>query len=266
MIRKISSVENTRVRHFRQLYRKKFRDREGLYVIEGANLLKEALSFGAALGDVFLTDSFRGQEPELTAELEASGAEMYVLPEGLFSQITDTETPQGVAAVVEKPLRSAEEVMKNCRSLVVLDRLQDPGNLGTIVRTADAAGFDGIIAMKGTADIFAPKTVRAAAGAIYRVEITYMDEPDEAAVALREHGITTVCTSPYAEKVYYDVDLSGKTALIIGNEANGACDEFMRGADINVTIPMSGATESLNAGIAAAVIMFESLRQKNIKG
>ena len=116
--------------------------------------------------------------------------------------------------------------------------------------------------MKGTADLFSPKTVRAAAGSLYRMKFAYGDEPREVLSLLGSHGFQTVCTSPRAEINYFDADISRSMALIIGNEANGACDVFLQGADLLINIPMEGSIESLNAGTAASVIMYESVRQR----
>ena len=147
----------------------------------------------------------------------------------------------------------------------MLDRLQDPGNRGTVIRTADAAGFAGAVIVKGTADLFSPKTVRAAAGSLYRVRLLFAGSPEDAAEKLRTHGRQIICTSPYAEKLFYDTDMAHKTALVIGNEANGVCEELQNAADVNVKLPMEGTIESLNAAVAAAVVMYEAVRQRHMR-
>ena len=147
----------------------------------------------------------------------------------------------------------------------MLDRLQDPGNIGTVIRTADAAGFAGAVIVKGTADLFSPKTVRAAAGSLYRVRLLFAESPADAAEKLRTYGRQIICTSPYAEKLFYDADMAHRTALVIGNEANGVCEELQNAADVNVKLPMEGTIESLNAAVAAAVVMYEAVRQRHMR-
>lgn len=266
MISRIESAQNERLKHFSKLYRRKYREKTGQYVIEGVHLIQEALKNGAEPATAFIREGFgqRGEEETLIRKLEACGTELFAVPSGLFDRIVNTETPQGIAAVSDQSQCGTESFFctGNGSNILVLDRLQDPGNLGTIIRTADASGFRRILLMKGTADVFAPKTVRAAAGSLYRVRFAYLDQPEDALNLLRERGYRTVCTSPRADRVYFDEDLASCTALIIGNEAQGACDAFLGGADCRVSIPMEGSVESLNASVAASILMYESVRQR----
>lgn len=268
MLQRITSLQNEKVKHFSRLYRKKYRDRTNQYIVEGINLIEEALKNGAVPDAVFVREDFAEEEEGkgLMSRLEDLGADIFILTRSLFDSTVNTETPQGIAATVRQPDCHVGHFFDGEPSnVIVLDRLQDPGNIGTVIRTADAAGFRRILVMKGTADIFSPKTVRAAAGSLYRTRFAYADEPEEALRLLAEHGYRTICTSPRAEKYYFDTDIAGSAALIIGNEANGACDEFMEMADLKVSIPMEGSIESLNASVAAAVIMYESVRQRHQK-
>lgn len=258
----ITSPDNEIYKSFLKLYKRKYRDREGLYIIEGENLIDEAVRNGAVLRQIFIREDY---DVSRYKGIEDSGTPVYSLSKQLFDKAADTDTPQGIAAVSEKPLYTEEEFFRGTDSIIVLDRLQDPGNIGTIIRTADAAGFKGAVVMKGTADLFSPKTVRAAAGSLYRVKLLYIDTPERTAEMMRAHGKNTVCTSPYAETVFYDADMAENAAVIIGNEANGACEEFMRLADMTVTLPMEGSIESLNAAVAASVVMYESVRQRHMK-
>lgn len=258
----ITSAENEKYHWFSRLYRRKYRDREDLYVIEGQKLIREAVKNGAVPDSVFVREDY---DPE---ELPAGAGEevpVYILSRSLFDKVADTETPQGIAAVCRKPRWTEEAFFEGLGSLIVLDRLQDPGNLGTIIRTADAAGFRGILVMKGTADLFSPKTVRAAAGSLYRVRLLFADGPEEAAALVRAHGMRLICTSPYAQKLFYDADMAEGAALVIGNEANGVCHAFLELSDMNVRLPMEGSIESLNAAVAASVVMYEALRQRHMK-
>lgn len=143
-----------------------------------------------------------------------------------------------------------------------MDRLQDPGNIGTMIRTAEAAGYRGIIVIKGTCDVFSPKVVRAAAGSVLRMPFMMADGPDEAAGFLKSAGKKILGTRVENARPFYDVDMSCDTALVIGNEGNGMSREFSMLADENIMIPMSGAIESLNAAVAAGIMMYNSLERK----
>lgn len=269
MVREITSAQNEKLKEFSKLYRRKYRERTGQYIIEGIHLVDEALKNDARLISAFLRGDFgrREEEKKLLKRLENGGTDLFVLPAPLFDRIVTTETPQGIAAVSSQPDCEVGHFFEGMSdgNVVVLDRLQDPGNLGTIIRTADAAGFRHILVMKGTADIFAPKTVRAAAGSLYRVRFAYADSPQQALELLKKNGKKTVCTSPKAGTVCFDADIAASTALIIGNEARGACEAFLRGSDLLVSIPMEGTVESLNASAAASILMYESVRQRLIQ-
>ncbi len=321
----LNSSKNEKLKNLSKLYRRKYREREKKYVIEGVHLIKEALINGQIPDEVFVREGFEKTDEgqNIISALKSGGADIYYVSAGAFDRAVDTETPQGIAATASIPatgflnvcddvkaascgggklsaccdmksascgddrqpvsggndapaaicsedkphtLRSEDKRFTHCVStnVLVLDRLQDPGNIGTAIRTADAAGFRDILVMKGTADIFSPKTVRAAAGSLYRVRFSFESDPNEALRLLKSLGKKTVCTSPSAKKAYFEEDIAHDTALIIGNEANGACDEFMQGSDIRILIPMEGSIESLNAAAAASIIMYESVRQRSV--
>ena len=261
-MKKITSADNERYKSLIKLGKKKHRDREGLYIIEGINLIEEAVKNGAVLKSIFIREDFSDQA--VLSIIDTYDADKYLLTNRLFDSFADTETPQGIAAIAVKPSWTEEEFFDGTDNIIVLDRLQDPGNIGTILRTADACGFSGAVIMKGTADLFSPKTVRATAGSLYRVKMLYVDTPLEALEILSKRGKKTVCTSPHVDTLYFDADIASDTALIIGNEAGGACDEFMSEADISVTLPMEGTIESLNAAVAASVLMYDSVRQRHM--
>ncbi len=264
-MKKITSQDNEIYKSFTRLYKRKHRDREGLYVIEGINLIEEAVKNGAVLRSIFIRDDFDISALEHIISDSDDDVPVYILSKVLFDRTADTETPQGIAAVSEKPECGEEIFFKETDNIIVLDRLQDPGNIGTVIRTADAAGFAGAVIIKGTADLFSPKTVRAAAGSLYRIRLLYADSPEDAVVRLRKYGRRIICTSPYADKLFYDVDMAEKAALVIGNEANGVSGELQDMADENVSLPMEGTIESLNAAVAAAVVMYEAVRQRRMR-
>ena len=259
----ISSADNDIYKGFLRLYKRKYRDRLGLYVIEGRKLIEEALKNGAVLRDIFLREDY---SPEDIPRGDLEGVRICRLTRSLFDRAADTETPQGIAAVSERPEWTQDEFFQGDDNIIVLDRLQDPGNLGTIIRTADAAGFRKVLVLKGTADLFSPKTIRAAAGSLYRVRLLQADSPEEAADMLRERGFRIICTAPLGKKLIYQADMKRSAALVIGNEANGVCHSLLDMADETVRLPMEGNIESLNAGVAASVVMYESVRQRISEG
>lgn len=269
----ITSGDNQIYKAAAQLKQKKYRDERKEYLIEGPNLVREALRNGGELKVIirspeFLLEDFESEnlDPALT------DAEMAVMSSGLFRKLSDTETPQGILAVVKKKVYTEEGFFSaksagtdHKSNIIVLDRLQDPGNIGTILRTADAAGYMGAILLKGTADIYSPKIVRAAAGSLFRLPVLFADTPGQVVRLLKGYGKTIVCTALSSSRYYYDVDLAENAAVIIGNEGNGVCEEFLNRSDIVIRIPMEGTIESLNAAVSAGILMYESVRQRIMK-
>lgn len=270
MKKNIQSVDNVIYKNALSLQQKKQREKQEAYLIEGPNLLREALENNGVLIQVFCREAFDGQRLEqltLLNELEKRSIPMSILSEKLFQKLCDTQTPQGIVGVVKKPCYSEETFFKTTSNrqnsnVLVLDRLQDPGNLGTILRTADAAGFQGVLVRKGTGDLFAPKVVRSAAGALFRLPVFFTDSVEETIGYLRKYGKRIVATTLQKSKLYYEANLCGNIGLIIGNEGNGICQEFIDQADETIRIPMEGTVESLNAAVAAGILMYEAVRQK----
>lgn len=262
----ISSKDNRIIKDAASLSEKKKRDEKGLFIIEGPNLLREALDEGMNIQSVFvLSGSETPEILELVQEAELDGCQVYALGRDAFMRVARTDTPQGVIAVCVKKRFSDEEFYgEDGSNILVLDRIQDPGNMGTLLRTADAAGFSGVMLIKGSADPFAPKVVRAAAGSLFRMPIKTGLSPEDAALQLKRHGKNPAAAAMDAPRAYYDEDLAENFALIVGNEGNGVSDELME-LSRHISIPMAGRTESLNAALAGGIIMFEALRQKSLK-
>ncbi len=265
----ITSPANETYTAFLKLYKKKYRDRTGEYPAEGVKITGEALANGAEICRVFIREDFGGEENQrqLLERIKAEGIDIVKLPARLFDASSDEKTPQGITAVVKKRVYApsdGENFFSDGGSALILDRLQDPGNIGSIIRTASAAGFGNIIAVKGTGDIFSPKVTRAAAGALFRVRIMLAGGSGEAADAVKAAGLKLVCTAPGARRSLYDTDLSGRLALVVGNEGGGVCGSFLENSDINISLPMENNTESLNASAAAAVAMYEAFRQRRV--
>ena len=254
---RISSKENKVYRDCIRLSRKKYRDREKRYLIEGENLIREALCSGVGIVSLLIRE---GSFPE-----DEFGQEAYVTAPELFDRIAQTETSQGVLAVASRSEWSEAEVSDRCaggRNIVVLDRLQDPGNIGTIIRTAEGAGYAAVVCMKGTADIYSPKVVRACAGSLFRMPVLQAgDVPALRELAGRLGKRLAVTCVENADR-YDELDLTENIALVIGNEGNGCSEEMIAAADLRVTIPMQGSLESLNASVAAGILMYETVRRR----
>lgn len=268
----IQSADNKEYKRLRSLHEKKYRDREGSYLVEGDRLVEEALAQGLAKTVVLRDD--RREECGHFAEARQP---ITLLKEDLFRKVALTEHSQGVLAVVKKhdydrtafraAATEAADGSPGGAHLLVLDGLQDPGNLGTILRTAAAAGYGGAVLLKGTTDPYAPKVVRAAAGALFRLPLYFVgaraateeEAATEAVALLREMGKTPVGTSPEGGQPYLEADLSGAVALVIGNEGNGLSETMRRLVDRYVYIPMQHDMESLNAAVAAGILMYRSV-------
>jgi TrmH family RNA methyltransferase len=267
----ITSKDNKLVREVKQLTLKKFRDQLGRFLVEGPVLISEAINNDAEVKAVFYCDALLSGSDDgedssraLIQMLTKLDIPVYEVEHRLFLSLSDTVTPQGILAVVARRELSSRTFFARdpSGSVIVLDRLQDPGNLGTILRTADAAGFLGVLILKGSGDIYAPKVVRATAGSLFRVPVLFTDTPEETLTLLREYEKKILCTSPKAEQAYFDIRMDDGVAIVIGNEASGACEAFVRQCDALVSIPMAGTVESLNAAISAGILMYESVRQK----
>ncbi len=267
MIKKITSKDNFIIKKVRQLKTKKGRDKYNEFLIEGFHLVEECIKNDAEINFIVYCDAFiiHAYNEELISFLHERNIHIYNISDQLFKLITDTETPQGILGVVKKPSFDLHHILREPKSnILILDRIQDPGNMGTILRTADASGINSVIVIKGSVDVYLSKTIRAAAGSIFRVPILYMDDPLSVIFLLKKYKKKAIATSPKAACFYYDLPLAEDVALIIGNEANGVCEEFLEQVNDVVKIPMLRNTESLNASIAASIIMYEMVRQKMI--
>jgi len=268
-LKAIVSSQNPTFRFVRGLKQKKQRVDSGCYLIEGPHLVEEALAAGAAIRLAVLAAGAPSAEEDdqtgpaeiiagLVHRLADRGVETVQVDSGLFQKLSDTVHPQGIMAVVESPPVGPEQFFtasNDRRHLLVLDRIQDPGNLGTLLRTADAAGFRGAVALRGTADIYSPKTVRSAAGALFRLPVWQTEKLSDLLKMLAERQLQLVAGLPLAETIYNDFHPTGEVALVIGNEAGGVAADIAAQA-LGLRIPMQPGAESLNAAVAAGILMF----------
>lgn len=199
----------------------------------------------------------------LQEKLERTGYEV-VAPE-VFAKMSDTQTPQGILAVLQQPGYDLSALLHKERALfIILENLQDPGNLGTILRTAEGAGVTGVIMNRGTVDLFNPKVIRSTMGSIYRVPFVVVDDLPEVMEELHASGIHTYAAHLAGETYYESLDFTASTAFLIGNEGNGLTRELADLAEQYLKIPMEGQVESLNASVAAALLMYEAHRQRRM--
>ncbi len=260
----ISSKDNSIVKEAASLKEKKYRDALGLYLIEGPNLVKEFMDFGGRPRFIFL-EAGAGDEARDTALKADKLSAVYELSEEAFNKLTFDRSPQGIIAVAEKNSLTVEEFLNRTddKNLLILDRLQDPGNVGTLIRSAEALGFGGIIFIKGCADPYQTKCVRAAAGSLLRMPMLFLNSGGDVIHLLKNTGRKMYAACMEGNISIADADLKSNAAVIIGNEGGGVSEELKSAAD-RLFIPMDGNTESLNAAIAGTIIMYESKRQRYI--
>lgn len=257
----INSTSNKQIKNLIQLQTKaKARREQGLFVVEGVRMFREAPK--ELLRQVYVSEGFynKKENRDLLADMPVE-----VVSDRVFASAADTKTPQGILCVMRQRTYRMEELLSGAAPfLLLLENVQDPGNLGTIFRTAEAAGVTGILMSRDTADLYNPKTVRSTMGAIYRMPHLTADDLEKAPDMLRAHGIRTYAAHLQADGAYTEKDYRTGCAFLIGNEGNGLSEALSRQADDLVRIPMCGQTESLNAAVAAAVLMFEVRRQRDI--
>ena len=259
-MQRITSKDNSLIKHLKKLKEKKYRDEYGEYIIEGIKLIKEAVQEKIEIKNIVICDGCDNSEIiESHLKYEMAKLDFIYVPENIFKMISDVENPQRVLAVIEKPKK--EEITLDDDIILALDDIQDPGNLGTILRTADSVGLKQILVSKGTADCYNPKVVRSTMGAIFRVKVIECEDLRQTLKELQEKNFKIMCASLNAKKNIYEADYK-KNVIVIGNEANGVSKEILNLADEKVIIPMLGKTESLNASVATGVILYEYVRRK----
>lgn len=257
----ITSKNNELIKNVKKLKEKKFRDLENKFIIEGTRLIEEAIIENADIDNIFICEDYMNEnyfDKKFLYEIAKENC-VYVT-EAVFNTITDVSNPQGILAVVNRGKKS-KQINFNEDIIVVLDGIQDPGNLGTILRTVDSANLKQIVISKETADAFNPKVVRSTMGAIFRVNIIRSDDLISDLNLMKNNGFEVIVTSLDTSDSIYDIKYN-KKVIVIGNEANGVSEQVQNLADHKVKIPMFGKAESLNAGVATGIVVYEYVRQK----
>ena len=255
----ISSTSNAQVKRLLQLQKKsKARNEEGVFIVEGLRMFTEVPV--ERVEKVYVSEALYNKKKQ---ELGLERFSYEVLSNTVFEYVSDTKTPQGILCVVKQKTYNIEEILKiQSPHFMVLDNLQDPGNLGTIVRTAEGAGVNAVFLSKESVDIYNPKTIRSTMGSIYRMPVVYVEDLIRLLSDFKAKGIKSYAAHLEGKNFYDKEDYQGGTAILIGNEGNGLRDEVSNAADVWVQIPMQGQVESLNAAIAASIFMFEVYRQR----
>ena len=255
----ITSTGNQQVKNLMLLMKKaKARKEQGLFVVEGKKMIAEAPADW--LVQMYVSESFQKENGAML-----TGKEYEVLSDAVFKSVSDTQTPQGVLGLIRKPRYQFEQLFRRKNPhLLVLESIQDPGNLGTMLRTGEGAGIDGVIMNQTTVDLFNPKTIRSTMGSIYRVPFFVAENLPETIQILKERGVSVYAAHLKGTLSYEEPDYTKAAAFLIGNEGNGLSDEIADCADTYIKIPMCGQVESLNAAISATLLMYEANRQRRM--
>ncbi|EJT6163920.1 RNA methyltransferase [Clostridium perfringens] len=251
----IESKNNNLFKEIKKLKEKKHRIKSNKYLIEGLRFVEEAIKSKVSIDSIIFTESFKEKNPDLFLKINEN-IKLIQMNEALLKQLCSTENPQGIVGVINmqnKELKSGELV-------ILVDKVQDPGNMGTIIRTAHAAGAAGIVMTKGTVDIYNDKTLRSTMGSIFYIPIVE-DDSLNFVKSLKKEGYKLVVSSLQGKNNFFEENLQGKVMIAVGNEGNGVSDEVYDIADIKVKIPMPGEAESLNVAVATSIMIYEKIRQ-----
>lgn len=262
---KVTSAQNQFLKEIRRLKTKKGRNQLFQFVAEGFRFVHSLWHVQAGIEFVLYSESYGRTQAErdfLTALLEKNLFPVKEVSQHLFEDLCQTQSPQGILAAVNRPSWQWCDLISCQKPIVVLDRIQDPGNLGTLVRTADCADVGGIVLLKGSVDLFNDKVLRSTMGAIFSVPVLENMEWENVKKELSDFGYEILATSIHGDTFYDDIDYTVPKAIVIGNEAQGVSKSILSQTVKKIQIPNEGKSESLNAGVAGAVIMYETFRQR----
>lgn len=258
----ISSSSNAQVKNITLLQKKpKAREEQGIFVVEGLKMFEEARD-ARLLVKAYVSESFYHEKMRDNPDF-LEGLDYDIIVDSIFSSISETMTPQGILGTVKKSSYKLETMLQNPNAcLLILEDIRDPGNLGTMIRTAEGAGITGIIFNNTTVDIYNPKVIRSTMGSIYRVPFFQTDNLTDTLNEIKKQNITIFAAHLTGISYHTEGSFLKKCAFLIGNEANGLSDQVSKVADTLIKIPMAGKVESLNAAVAAAILMYEAARQR----
>lgn len=260
---KISSLTNPKVKHLVRFRQHKHRDRAGVTIIDGFKELGCALKAGVKPTEVYICpEMLAGKADSFREKLNSTRAEIFETTKEVFSKITYGDRTDGVLAVCVTPEHPAARIKAKAKGLyLVVEQIEKPGNLGAILRTADAAGIDGVFVCDPKTDLYNPNVIRSSIGAVFSVPVTAC-ENDEAFDFFTKHKITVMAAMPQAAHDLYSADLKNGTAVVLGSEEKGLTDFWIKNASMKISVPMNGQVDSLNVSVTAAVILYEAHRQR----
>lgn len=263
----IISSQNPLIKEVKSLKSRKDREAKGLFFVEGSRIVEEAANENTDIKYTVISEDYASGDEgrRLSGILEKSGCRNYMVPDGLYKQLTDTETPQGILAVIGLGERRTIDDTGSDDLYVILENIRDPGNMGTIMRTADAAGFTGVIVSSGCVDVYNTKVLRATMGSIFHIPVYYCSTAPDAVRLLKSKGIKVYASHLKGSCSLYEADMTVPASIVIGSEAEGVSEETALSADMLIRIPMPGRAESLNASVAAGIMMYEAVRQRCTK-
>lgn len=261
----ITSRQNRIIKEVISLKDKKHRRKQRRFLIEGYRFLHEAVKSNTEIEKVFFSDETESENKNELISLLDPEVQLYEVPRELFVHMAETDSPQGVLAVARIPEKDFESIYRKGFRGLVMDSIQDPGNAGTIIRTAHAMGFDAVIATEGTVDLYNGKVLRSTMGSVFYIPVLENIKAEDIFAFCRKNSIRVIASRLEDAKPCYDADLTGDFFIVVGNEGNGISGIFHELSDEFVKIPMPGGAESLNAAVAASVLMYESSRQRNCK-
>ena len=260
---KISSLQNPRIKNLVKLRDRRPRDEQGVFIAEGYRALSRALEKDVVPNECYYSpDWFLGSnEEELLQKAADQGARLFELSKQAFAKVAYRDRPEGLLGVIEQWSHSLESInLGNPPFLLVVEAIEKPGNLGTILRSADAAGVDAVICCDSVTDLFNPNAVRSSTGVLFSMP-TVMTSTTEAIEWLESKGIRSVATTPHADQIYTDLNLSGPLAIVMGSEQFGLSETWLDACDEKALIPMAGQADSLNVAMATLITLFEATRQ-----
>lgn len=273
----ITSLQNPRVKHLVRLRDRRPRDEAGLFLVEGYRQILRALDKSIKISELYFCPEWypgaQDNEQELLERAVETGARVYRMSKEAFAKVAYRERPDGLLAVVPQwkhGIERLDQILAQLDSttppfLLVVEAIEKPGNLGTILRSADAAGVQALIVCDPVTDLFNPNVVRASTGVLFSVPVI-ITESEKIRFWLKSRGIRAIATTPAAEKLHTETDLQGPIALVMGSEQYGLSDAWLSGADERVRIPMAGQADSLNVAMATIITLFEAVRQRGLVG
>jgi len=263
---KISSLQNARIKNLVKLRNRRARDEQGVFIAEGYRALSRALEKGVVPFDCYFSPDWflGGNEEELLRRASAEGANLFELSKDAFAKCAYRDRPEGLLGVVKQWSHSLDSLsLSDPPFLLVVEAIEKPGNLGTILRSADAAGVDGVICCDSVTDLFNPNAVRSSTGVLFSMPAV-TTSTEKAIAWLKAKGIRSAATTPHTKQKHTETDLTGPLAIIMGSEQFGLSETWLQACDEKIVIPMAGQADSLNVAMATLITLFEAVRQRGL--